>query len=235
MVPLPMTIRNPFLPRVLPFAVFMAFIGLEEGLGFLMKKELLSVSAEFLLYLYPLKAISALCVFLYFRKRYDELDPRDLRSLPKTAVSVATGLAVFLLWIRMDWTLGAVGTPAGYDPSALPEGIVRSLSIGFRLFGAALVVPVIEELFWRSFVIRYVADNDFTRVPIGLFTWPSFLITAVLFGLEHHYLYAGIMAGVAYNLLLYYTKSISQCILSHGVTNLILGIYVLQTGEWRFW
>ncbi len=43
------------------------------------------------------------------------------------------------------------------------------------------------------------------------------------------------MAGVAYSLLLYWTKSIYQCILAHAVTNLVLGIYVLQTGYWQFW
>jgi CAAX prenyl protease-like protein len=61
------------------------------------------------------------------------------------------------------------------------------------------------------------------------------LICAVLFGLEHNLILAGIMAGVAYSLLLYWTKSIYQCILAHAVTNLVLGIYVLQTGYWQFW
>ncbi|MGA7827253.1 MAG: CPBP family glutamic-type intramembrane protease [Geobacteraceae bacterium] len=56
-----------------------------------------------------------------------------------------------------------------------------------------------------------------------------------MFGLEHNLFLAGIMAGIAYNLLLYRTKSLSACILAHGLTNLALGIYVLQTGKWYFW
>jgi CAAX prenyl protease-like protein len=92
-----------------------------------------------------------------------------------------------------------------------------------------------EELFWRSFLIRYVISPDFSRVPIGMFTWSSFLITAVLFGLEHNLFVAGILAGIAYNLLLYYTRSLSACILAHAITNFILGVYVLQTGKWHFW
>jgi CAAX prenyl protease-like protein len=43
------------------------------------------------------------------------------------------------------------------------------------------------------------------------------------------------MAGVAYALVLYQTKSIAQCILAHAVTNFLLGIYVVQTGKWYFW
>jgi CAAX prenyl protease-like protein len=92
-----------------------------------------------------------------------------------------------------------------------------------------------EELFWRSFLIRYIIGNDFSKIPIGTFSWASFLITVVLIGLEHHYFLAGMMAGAVFNLLLYFTRSISQCILAHAVANLALGIYVLQTGKWLFW
>jgi CAAX prenyl protease-like protein len=112
---------------------------------------------------------------------------------------------------------------------------MRLVLTASRLFGAALVVPVMEELFWRSFLIRYIVNSDFTKVPVGLFSWGSFAITVVLFGLEHHYLIAGMMAGIAYNLLLYRSRSLAHCILAHGVTNLVLGWYVLQTGAWHFW
>jgi CAAX prenyl protease-like protein len=96
-------------------------------------------------------------------------------------------------------------------------------------------VPVMEELFWRSFLIRYVIASDFEKVPIGKFTWSSFLITSILFGSEHHFFLAGVMAGVAYNLLLNCTRSIALCIFSHAVTNLALGIYVLASNKWYFW
>jgi hypothetical protein len=59
-----------------------------------------------------------------------------------------------------------------------------------------------EELFWRSFLIRYITDINFEKDPIGTFTWGSFLLTVVLFGAEHNYIYAGIMVGAVYNLIL---------------------------------
>jgi CAAX prenyl protease-like protein len=92
-----------------------------------------------------------------------------------------------------------------------------------------------EELFWRSFMIRYIIDKNFDTVRMGMFTWGSFLITVVLFGLEHNYVYAGLMAGVVYNLLLYRTRSLAQCILAHAITNLALALYVVVTGKWQFW
>ena len=104
-----------------------------------------------------------------------------------------------------------------------------------RLAGAAIVVPIMEELFWRSFLIRYLINEDFSSIQIGFFTFKSCLITIVLFGLEHQFIIAGIMAGILYNLLLYRTRSIAACIASHALTNLLLGLYVLKTGAWRFW
>jgi CAAX prenyl protease-like protein len=98
-----------------------------------------------------------------------------------------------------------------------------------------LVVPLMEELFWRSFLLRYLIDQNFESVPVGSFTWPSFLVTTVLFGLEHHFLVAGMLAGAIYSLLLYRTRSLAQCVLAHAVTNLALAGYVLYTGNWYFW
>ena len=220
--------------RVFPFALFMIFIGLEEFLRFLLAKEILTFDGEFLYLIYPVKAILVASVLLLFVRHYSEISLKDFARPAHTALSILSGLIVFVLWINMDWHFGTQGDPAGFDPNVF-SGASKTAMTAVRLAGAILVVPVMEELFWRSFLLRYIIKSDFLRVPLGAFTWPSFLITALLFGLEHHLILAGIMAGVAFNLLLYYTRSLSQCILAHAVANLALGIYVLQTGLWRFW
>jgi CAAX prenyl protease-like protein len=135
----------------------------------------------------------------------------------------------------MDWPWATAGKSIGYDPSSVLDHPTRSLLIGFRIFGASMVVPVMEELFWRSWLLRYLIDQDVSKVPIGKFTWPSFIICTALFGIEHNLWLAGIMAGTAYSILLYRTKSIAHCMLSHGITNFALGIYVITTGRWDFW
>jgi CAAX prenyl protease-like protein len=221
-------------PRIFPFALFMLFIGLEELARYLQGKSLLPVSGHALYWIYPVKAVTVGAVLIYFRRHYQEIRCSDLGRPVFTAASLLAGLGVFWLWINMDWSFGTLGTPAGFDLNVFagPEKVGMTAA---RLAGAVLVVPIMEELFWRSFLIRYIIDNDFSKIPIGTFSWASFLITVVLFGLEHHYFLAGMMAGAVFNLLLYYTRSISQCILAHAVANLALGIYVLRTGEWRFW
>ncbi|MCE1226571.1 MAG: CAAX prenyl protease-related protein, partial [Geobacteraceae bacterium] len=104
-----------------------------------------------------------------------------------------------------------------------------------RIIGASIIVPIMEELFWRSFLLRYLIDVDFESVPLGTYTPSSFLITIILFGFEHHLILAGIAAGLAYNLLLYKTRSLALCIVSHSITNIILAGYVVCYMRWDLW
>jgi len=221
--------------RIIPFAVFMAFIGLQLGLQWAADEGVLALTEQQLLYLYPVKALLVGVLLLMFMRNYDELRWSDFKSLSHTVASVLLGLLVFVLWINMDWGFATFGESKGFNPTLVEDSTVRNSLIFFRLFGAALVVPIMEELFWRSFLLRYIIDSDFMKVRIGTYTLASFVIGSVLFGLEHNLVLAGVMAGIAYSLLLYWTKSIGQCVLAHGVTNLLLGIYVLQTGYWQFW
>jgi len=218
--------------RIVPFSVFMGFIAVKqilEGAGWF------DLSAQQLLYLYPLKIVLVGGLLIYWWAKYEELDLSDLKRIPHTAVSIVVGCLVCILWINMDWSIAAFGETTLFDPFLIEDTINRNLIIFSRIFGATLIVPIMEELFWRSFMLRYIITADFTVVKIGTFSLTSFVICAALFGLEHNMLLAGIMAGACYSLLLYWTKSISQCILAHAVNNLALGIYVLQSGLWKLW
>lgn len=213
----------------------MAFVGLEEGLRFLAGKGIVDLSPRLLPNLYPVKAFSAALLLFLLRKNYDEISLRDLSRPMFLMSAVAAGLGVFAFWIRLDLPWATVGNLAGFDPGIYTDSSMKIIMTAFRMFGAVLVVPVMEELFWRSFLIRYIIAPDFSRIPIGSFTWPSFLTAAVLFGFEHNLVVAGILAGIVYNLLLYYTRSLSSCIIAHAITNLALGLYVINTGRWYFW
>lgn len=221
--------------RYLPFAVFMGFIGLDEFIRILAGQGFFKLEATTLQYLYPVKALTVGFLLYLFKEQYHELTFRDLANLPASLAACAVGLLVFALWIKMDWTLGVAGAPQGFNPALLPGRDVQIAMTVFRIAGAVLVVPLMEELFWRSFLIRYIIDKNFDTLPMGTFTWASFLSTVILFGLEHNYILAGIMAGILYNLLLYRTRSLAQCVLAHAVTNLALAIYVVSTGKWQFW
>jgi len=221
--------------RYFPFAIFMLFIGFEEIVHFAADRGLLTTNITTFYYLYPFKVLIVAYLLFRYRDKYNELDFNDLCNLPVTIAVTIAGLLAFVLWINLDMTFSLSPTPQDFNPTHLTGGWVRVFMTASRVCGAVLVVPLMEELFWRSFLIRYIIKKNIQSVPLALFTWPSFLLSVLLFGTEHNFILAGMMAGTFYNITLYKTRSIAQCVLAHAVTNLALAIYVLLTGKWYFW
>ena len=100
-----------------------------------------------------------------------------------------------------------------------------------------IIVPIVEELFWRGFLLRYCIREDFENVPFGTFSWRSFLIISVAFCFEHTPpdWPAALVTSALYNIVAYKTRSLRACVIAHAVTNLLLGLYVLKTQQWGFW
>jgi len=226
---------NTTIHRIAPFILFMVFIAIEEALRFSTHRQWLTLPDSMLYYLYPLKAVSVGLLLYKYKDQYKELRLKDLLRLKTSAAVCGLGLVTFVIWISVDWMLSLTAPTSGFNPTLLPQGPVRGLMTTTRVAGAVCIVPIMEELFWRSFLLRYLIEVDFASVPIGRFTWSSFLICTVLFGLEHHLFFAGMIAGAVYNVILYTTRSLAQCILAHAITNLALACYVLYTGRWYFW
>jgi uncharacterized protein len=186
-------------------------------------------------FLYIIKSISVGSLLWLWRHKY-AADFSSGLSFHEILTAFFCGLLVLVIWIVPEEYLFQVGQSPSFDPSALGESTFAVIvMIGVRLIGSSLVVPVMEELFWRSFFMRYLINPDFRLVHIGAFTWFSFLGVAILFGLEHHRVLVGIIAGLLYGLLLTHQKNLKGVIVAHGVTNLGLGIYVIVTGNWIFW
>ncbi len=227
--------KSPTVTRVAPFVAFMGFIAIEEGLRYLLSHQFLNFDPTLLYWLYIPKAALTGLILILFWSSYPEITFKDLRNYRNLALSAGSGILIFFLWINMDWTLGSQNAPAGFNPGIFNTEGIKWTMIAVRVTGAVIIVPIMEELFWRSFLLRYLIDSDFTKVAIGRYSLFSFLAVAILFGLEHHYVFAGIMAGVIFNAIYYMTRSIAHCILSHAVANLCLAYYVLTTGYWHFW
>ncbi|MBD3290358.1 CAAX prenyl protease-related protein, partial [candidate division KSB1 bacterium] len=148
--------------------------------------------------------------------------------------SIILGSIVFIIWILPEGLYPYLGY-SEFDPTEVSHLPLRYLVIIFRVLGAALVVPIFEELFWRSFLARWIIQTDFKKVQIGYFTPLSFVIISLFFGIEHHRWLVGIAAGILYNWLLYKEKKLLPCIIAHLVTNLLLASYVLITSQWSYW
>lgn len=220
-------------PRVLPFVAYMSFIGFSSLLDWALPEG----SEEGMiwdLWSYPVKTVFVGALILFFWSRIQELKTPLFLTWKEGVGTVGVGLLVYALWVRMDWPWAIQGELTEYDPFVAGSSWGIMLA-GIRLFGASVTVPIMEELFWRSFLIRYIIQTNFQAVRMGTYTLGSFAITVVLFGLEHNLWMAGMMAGMAYNLLLYWTGRLWPCIIAHAITNLVLGLHVLATGEWYWW
>jgi CAAX prenyl protease-like protein len=165
---------------------------------------------------------------------------RDLRPLPDllgAGLAVVSGLVVYGLWVGLEGhypSLSLLGKRTGYDPWTL-SGTWRWPFVAVRLLGLVLLVPLIEELFWRSFLMRWLIDANFLRVPIGRVTPMAAAVTSGAFALAHPEWLPALLTGLLWSGLLWRTKSLSACVLSHSVANLALGAHVLATGDWKFW
>ena len=229
-------LRTPTLARVVPFALYMCSVGIGQGIDALAGAVVLSQdwSASLQLWLYPIKTLVVLAALGFYWSSYEELFVPGSSSWRQMAVAVITGVLVYVVWIRLEWPWATQGLSSGYNPFQTNSDMGPLLA-GIRLFGAVVVVPIMEELFWRSFLLRYLIFRQFQSVPLGAFTLVSCASTVLLFGMEHDLWLAGMVAGLAYTLLLYRTRNLWACIAAHASTNLLLGIHVLMTGEWRWW
>ena len=112
---------------------------------------------------------------------------------------------------------------------------VALLFIIARIVGSTLVVPPLEEMFYRSFVYRFLARKDFLAVPLSQFIFRPFVITSVVFGLAHHEWLAGILCGFAYQGLIIWKGRLGDAVTAHAITNFLLGLWVVWQGAWHFW
>jgi CAAX prenyl protease-like protein len=107
--------------------------------------------------------------------------------------------------------------------------------IAVRIIGSSLVVPALEEVFFRSFLYRYIVKPDFQTVPLGQFAALPFFLTAAVFAFEHEQWLAGLFCGFAYQGLVLWKKRLGDAIVAHAITNFLLGLWVVGKGAWQFW
>ena len=218
---------SPIFTRSLPFALYILFLVLENGVS----NWAPGFDAR---WLYPVKTGLVAAALLILWRHYTEL---KCERLPHAQIllSIIAGLIVLVLWVNLEARWMLLGDPGkGYIPLDA-QGRIEPLLIAFRIAGAALVVPLMEELFWRSFIQRWIRRPDFMALDPAQIGMRALVIASVLFAVEHQQWFAGLLAGLAYGGLYIYTRNLWAPILAHAITNGGLGIYVVMTGRWQFW
>jgi len=206
------------LPLVAPFFLFMAFLAVE---GFFPDQHYL---------LYPIKTVAVGAVIVWYWRRLPDLRP----SQP--VVSVLIGIIAVVLWIGLDPFLVHYDQPLiGRNPFQLYSATGAWILFGFRVLGITLCVPVMEELFWRGFLMRWLIREDFTKVPLGTYRPFSFFGTTVLFASVHGAEWPlAVIVGLIYGAWFVRTKNLGNIMTAHGMTNLLLALYCLVRNDWHF-
>ena len=179
---------------------------------------------------YPVRVVTTGAALWYFRRAYGEM----LR-LSWSWTVCGLGIGVFALWLALE---PAAPSGTGANLAASLHDLPRhwaALWLIFRVVGSVVTVPLAEELAFRGFLTRQLIAGDFASVPLGRFTWSSFLVSSVLFGLLHGRWLAGTLAGAAFAVALYRRRRLGDAVLAHALTNLLLAIYVLTTSAWHLW
>lgn len=179
---------------------------------------------------YGLRLLAAAAALWCYRNEYRTLEWRA-GWLP-----AALGALVFALWIAAE-RLNAPPHPSPI-PSALAamSPIARGAWLAPRVIGAAVTVPIAEELAFRAFLLRRLTSRDFESVDPRRPTLLALVISSLVFGALHGNRWiAGAIAGALYALAYARRGRISDAILAHAVTNALLAALVLASGNWDLW
>lgn len=185
-------------------------------------------------HVYAVKAVAVTLTLIACRRILRDIVP----AWNVVAPGVVVGVVVLAIWVLGEQWIPYphLGSRTAYNPFVElgPPSAVAFLIV--RFYGLVLLVPVFEELLWRSFLIRYATSPDnFTSVPHGTFSQTAFWIVAGASAISHSEWLVALVTSILYLLLLKRTRSLFAVVVAHATTNALLGVYVLRTANWQLW
>jgi len=186
---------------------------------------------------YTAKTIAAGGLLIAFRHRYTKI------RWNYAWLGVIVGIIGLVQWVGMEkfllhfWPHYPRPTVEIFNPQEKigASGLLWAF-IAIRWLGPTIVVPFMEELFWRDYLWRSIlAPNDFKLAQVGEWDIKPFVFVSLAFAAVHVQWMTALVWGFMIAGLLVYTRSLGACIIAHGVTNFLLGGYVLYTKDWYFW
>ena len=215
--------------RIAPFALFMALVALrgaapEDGAwGFDPR------------WIYGLTVLAIGGLLACFWREYGELARQNRPDGREALLAVGVGVAVFALWIQLDASWMTLGEPSAAFVPLDAAGRLDWPLVAVRWIGAALLVPLVEELFWRSFLMRWIEQPTFEGVDPQRVGVKAIVLSTFVFMLAHTLWLAAVIAGLAYAWLYVRSGKLWLPVIAHAVTNGVLGAWVVATGNWQFW
>lgn len=227
--------KSPVLARVVPFVVFLILTSAQGWFG---------EGGRYWIYL----AKTVVGAWMVWELRGVVGEMRWAWSWEAGVVGVLVGV----MWVGLDpwypgqdalWHRLGMGEDPAKDPAPswnpflhFGDGsLLGWVFVAIRLAGSSLVVPPLEEVFYRSFVYRYLISPEFERVALNCRHGVALAISCLIFAFTHQQWLAGILCGIAYQWLVWRKNRIGDAMTAHAITNLLLGLWVIGAGDWKFW
>ena len=239
--------------HVLPLAVFMAFMVLLQLVGGMIEWKHPDAPwwrqdpAQFI---YPIQTVASIALLIRYWRCYtfDWSWRWGLIGVVFGVVGIGCWLVPTTLYDALgfagktDGLLQALGVAArkeGFDPALFENPVAYGISLSLRFLRAAVVVALVEEIFWRGFMMRFVCDweGDYWQQPFGRARWLSYLSVTALFMLAHGPLdwAAAFVYGTLTYLLCIWSKNLGACVIMHGTANFVMGLYIMAYGKYGLW
>jgi len=215
--------------RTMPFAVFMVLLAVR---GALPADGAAAIDPR---WVYGATVLIVAALLAWFWREYGELVRQTLPSAGEAGLATGVGLVVFALWVTLDAPWMQIGEASAAFVPIDAQGQLMWPLIVVRWIGAALLVPVMEELFWRSFLMRWIQSPRFEAVVPQQVGLKAIVLSTFVFTLAHTQWLAAVLAGLAYAVLYKRTGKLWVPVLAHAVTNGALGFWVVRTQQWAFW
>ena len=215
--------------RVLPFILFLILTTCQGRFG---------IASHF--WFYAVKTLVGIALIAWMWSQVQEMRWR------MSWEACCVGLACFLLWVGLDGVIPRLGALLGDAAEEKPwqwnpfefftdHPALAWTFVGIRILGSTLIVPPLEEVFYRSAVYRYWVAPNIESVPLNRFHFKAFFATSILFGVVHQEWLAGIFCGAAFQWLVLRKGHLGDAMTAHAITNALLGLYVVWADSWQFW
>jgi CAAX prenyl protease-like protein len=215
--------------RIVPFALFVALLALR---GAAPTDGSWGIDPR---WIYGVTVVAVGGLLAIFWREYGEFARQRRPTAAEALLATAVGLGVFALWIQLDAPWMTIGAPSAVFTPLTAAGTIDWPLAAVRWLGATLVVPVMEELFWRSFLMRWIERPVFEGVDPQRVGAKAIVLSTFVFVLAHTMWLAAIVAGLAYAWLYVRSGKLWLPVIAHAATNGALGAWVVTTGNWQFW
>jgi CAAX prenyl protease-like protein len=201
-------------------------------------------------FIYPLQTLVTLGFLIHYRKNFTFQWSWKWALAGSVFGAVGIGLWLLPTILYDQWgltgkttgvlkLLGVDSRRDGFDPSIFQNPVAWWSVVLLRFLRAVVVVALVEEIFWRGFLMRFVCDwdGDYWRQPFGRAHWKSYLIVTGMFVLAHGSLdhAAAVVYGSLTYLLCVWSKSLGACVIMHATANLLMGLYIMSYGKYGLW